>query len=459
MTEKLSRREFLKMTGVIAAGTLLSACGATTAAPTVSTDAEVPGDEAAAKDPVTLSVLNIWGGTRVPLMEDMFTRFSDKYPWITVENVLVPGGERLQKIQTSIAGGTPPDCPMIGQSEIPMFAIRKALIPLDTYMAQDGVAYEDYYDYAIEASQWQSMTYSLPNVSSAYHLYFYNVNAYEEAGLDPDNPPTVWDEFTEASVKLTKKEGDRIERLGYQFYHGLPNLHDFTQALVSNNGKFFSDDGRKVEFNSSEGVEALRWCIDTMKAVYGTVDGFQEWGAIQGAEDITNPFIAETLASRYAGVWEIFFIIQGKPDLNYKIGQLPHSPKGKSHAPAIGSWSYGVPTGAAHPDDSWLLVKWLTHEPSAAGWFMQQQGRPSPLKGVNEDQYYYDTFPDTWPAVLEMAINAVRIPITPASTEVDRVVGQALEEVAYGTRDLAEALEWAEGEAQELLDEAWAEVW
>jgi len=392
-------------------------------------------------------------------MEDMFKRFNEKYPWITVENVLVPGGERLQKIQTAIAAGTPPDVPMIHQSEIPMFALRDALIPLDDYMAQDGVRYDEYYDYAIKASQWQGKTFTLPNVSAAYQLYFYNVPAFEEAGLDPENPPKTWDELTAAAEALTIREDGAIKRLGYRFYHGLPGLNDFMQALVSNNGEYLSEDGRSVKFSSPEALEALNWLLDTMKIVYGSIDAYEEWGAVQGAEDISNPFIAETLASKFGGVWEIFYIKEGNPDLNYKLGQLPAGFKGEQHVSAAGSWSYGIPTGVQHPDESWKLVEWLTHEPTAAGWFMQEQGRPSPLKAVNEDPVYYEKFPDTWPVILKMVESAIRVPITPATVEVDRTVSQALEEVVYGERDAKDGLEWAANECQALLDEAWSEVW
>jgi len=458
MLSKLSRRDFLRMAALASAGSLLAACS-TPEAPTAEATEEAVVDEVPAKEEVTLSVLNIWGGSRVPLMEDMFARFTEEHPWITVENVLVPGGERLQKIQTSIAGGAPPDVPMIGQGEIPMFALRDALIPLDGYMAEDGVSVDEYYDYAIEASQWEGQTYTLPNVSAAWALYFINAGAFEEAGLDPDNPPKTWDELADASVKLTKKEGDEITQLGYRFYHGLPGMNDFTQALVSNNGKFLSDDGRSAVFNGPEGVAALNWLIDTMETVYGSIDAFDEWGAVQGAEDISNPFIAETLASKMGGVWEVFYIKEGNPDLDYRIDQLPASPSGEQHISAAGSWSYGIPTGAAHPDDSWQLVEWLGHEPTASGWFMQEQGRPSPLKVANESDVYLEKFPTTWPNIKKMVESAVRMPITPAQTEVDRVVGQALEEVAYGTREVEEALDWAAEEAQLALDEAWAEVW
>ena len=458
MKSKLSRRDFLKVAGVVTAGSFLVACGAPEAPAEEATD-ESPGETAPVKEDVTLSVLNIWGGSRVPLMEDMFTRFTEEHPWITVENVLVPGGERLQKIQTSIAGGTPPDCPMINQGELPMFVVRDALIALDGYMEQDGVSVDEYYDYAIEASQWEGQTYTLPNVSAAYALLFYNVSAFNEAGLDPDNPPETWDELTVAAEKLTVKEEGIIQRLGYQFYHGLPGMNDFTQALVSNHGKFLSNDGRTAEFHSPEGVATLKWLIDVMTTVYGSVDAFQEWGAVQGAEDISNPFIAETLASKFGGVWEIFYIQEGNPDLEYRIGQLPASATGEQHVSAAGTRCIRHKGRKKHPDDSWQLVEWLGHEPTAAGWFMQEQGRPSPLKAVNEDAVYYEKFPTTWPNILKMVESAVRIPITPAQAEVDRVVAQALEEVAYATREPEEALEWAATEAQALLDEAWAEVW
>jgi len=404
---------------------------------------------------ITLSVWNIWGGTRVPLMEDMFKRFSEAHPGLKVENVLVPVEERLQKIQTAMAGGTPPDVPMINQEEVPMFAMRNALLPLDAYMAMDGIAYEEYYDYAISPSQWEGKTYTLPNCSAAWGLYFYNVDHFEEVGLDPENPPKVWDELIDAGKKLNIIEDGQFKRLGYEFYHGLPGYEDFWHALYSNQGKYLSDDARKVTFNSPEGLEALQYLLRALKEIYGSIDNYDSWTAIQGTEEITNPFIAETLSSQHAGVWEIFWISQGKPDLNYMVGLVPGTPEGGSHQGVRGSWSYGIPVGVKHPDASWELVEWLSHEPTAACWFMQQQGRPSPLKACNEDPYYMEHFPKTWPVILEMLDNAIAIPLTPVNPEMRKKLAQALEEAVYGVKSPEEALAWAEKECQAILDEFW----
>ncbi len=407
------------------------------------------------KEEVTLSVPNIWGGTRVPLMEDMFKRFSEVHPGIKVENVLVPGGEMLQKLQTAIAAGTPPDVPMINQAWVPMLAKRKGLMPLDDFMSRDGIRQDEYYDYAIAASKWEGKVFTLPNCSAAWALYFYNTKHYQEVGLDPQKPPETWDELIEHAKKLTVKKEGKIERLGYQFYNGLPGHDDWRQALVSNNGKYFSDDGRKIAFNTPEGLEALKFLIRAMQEIYGSVDLYNDWTAVQGSQDISNPFIAETSSSRHGGVWEIFYIMGGKPDLNYLIGLMPRSPKGQQRVPASGSWSYGIPVGVKHPDASWELVEWLCHEPTASCWFMQQQGRPSPLKACNEDKYYYDTFPKTWPTVVKMLQSVTFIPITPADAEIGTKVSQALEEAVRGVKTPEAALEGAAKECQALLDEAW----
>jgi len=486
MARRLARREFLRVGGLAGLGAALAACKPEVVVETVLKEVEkvvketvvVEGEvqvvekvitvmpeteevEIAPQD-VTLTVLTIWGGTRVPLMDDMIARFQEKYPWITVEHVLVPGGERLQKIQTGIAGGTPDDVVMVGQGEIPMFATRRALVPLDDYMQAYGVDPNAYYDTSFRLSQWQDVTYQLPNVLSTYH-YFYNVDLFEEAGLDPDTPPDTWDDLITMSKELTTWDGGFIDHLGYSFYHGLPNRADFLQVLVSAGGEFYSEDAREAVFNSEVGVQSLEILLDAMDEIYGSVEDYQAWGAIQGSLDISNPFIAGTMASAHRGVWDIFYIESADTDLNYRVALLPRPAGGTSRfvgdVPGGGNWGYAIPAGAKSVEDSWRLVEWLCHEPMAAGWFMQQQGRPSPLKAVNEDPFYYEEFPHTWPDVVKALETYAYIPLSPASAEIGSVLTQALEEAALGVTGAKDALDWAAAESQALLDEAWGDIW
>ena len=407
---------------------------------------------------ITLEVWNIWGGSRVPMMEDMFKRFSEVHPGITVENVLTPGGERLQKTQVAIAGGTPPDVPMINQGEVPMFGSQGVLLPLDSFMARDGVGYDDYYDYAMTASQWQGKTFTLPNCSAWFALYFYNAEHFEEVGLDPDNPPVIWSELIDAATKLNVIEDGVIQRLGYQFYNGMPGQDDFKFNLYSNGGKLLSDDGRTVAFNTDAGLGAIEFLERGLNEIMGGVEQFQDFSAVQGQEDVTNPFISGNLSGKMGGVWEIFYITEGNPDLDYRLGLVPGTAEFGSHQGVGGSWSYGVPREVEHPEACWALVEWLAHEPTAACWFMQQQGRPSPMVACNDDPYYYDTYPDDWPVIVKSLANAIGYPLTPADSEMTSRLTQMMEETNFGVKTPAEALKWADEECQALLDEAWSKI-
>jgi multiple sugar transport system substrate-binding protein len=404
---------------------------------------------------ITLSVPNIWGGSRVPMMEDMFKRFSQVHPGLKVENVLVPGAELLQKLQTAIAAGTPPDVPMVNQAWVPSLAKRKTLMPLDSFMARDKVAVEEYYNYAIYASQWEGKVMTLPNASAAWAMFFYNVDQFKEVGLDPAKPPETWADLIAASKKLTKGDGKKINRIGYQFYNGLPGLDDFKQALIANNGKFYSDDGRKIAWNSQEGLDGIKFMIQCMKDAYGTTEAYADWSSVQGAQDVTGPFLTGTASSRLGGVWEIFYILSGKPDLNYLVSVPQYGPAGKARVPAQGSWSYGIPVGVKNADASWELVEWLCHEPTAACWFMQQQGRPSPVKSCNEDKYYLNTFPKTWPNVIKMLDVATYIPVTPADAEIAKKLTTAIEEAVRGVKPPQDALAASAKECQAVMDEGW----
>ena len=144
--------------------------------------------------------------------------------------------------------------------------------------------------------------------------------------------------------------------------------------------------------------------------------------------------------------------------MNYRLGINPGTTAHGSHQGVGGAWSYGIPKEVQNPEACWALTEWLTHEPTAACWFMQQQGRPSPLKACNEDKYYYDTYPTTWPVVVEMLDLAIQIPLTTVHTELIARITQMMEEINFGVKTPEEGLAWAEKECQALLDEAWSKL-
>ncbi|WP_344557685.1 ABC transporter substrate-binding protein [Kitasatospora saccharophila] len=84
----------------------------------------------------------------------------------------------------------------------------------------------------------------------------YNRDLFKQAGLDPDKPPTTWDEVQAAAKKIAAL-GNGIS--GYEDYSGgnTGGWH-FTSELYSLGGKMVTDDGKKAAFNSAEGKQVLK---------------------------------------------------------------------------------------------------------------------------------------------------------------------------------------------------------
>ncbi len=76
-----------------------------------------------------------------------------------------------------------------------------------------------------------------------------------------------------------------------------------------------------------------------------------------------------------------------------------------------------IPKNAAHPDEAWQLVKWLTAELEGQGacWFIQQQQRPSPLVECNGYEKDGVVHPRA-EAILNVAALDYLVPVAPVQT-------------------------------------------
>src|SRR5690625_4904521 len=102
--------------------------------------------------------------------------------------------------------------------------------------------------------------YSMPfNTSNA--VMFYNKDMFEEAGLDPENPPSTFSEVQEAAEALSDDDtyGFTMATIGW-----------FVEQLLANQGALYldNDNGRSGDaaealINSEEGLNIINW-LDEM---------------------------------------------------------------------------------------------------------------------------------------------------------------------------------------------------
>ena len=106
----------------------------------------------------------------------------------------------------------------------------------------------------MEYSRYQGQTLALPITTNNLAL-FYNKDLFRAAGLDPDSPPTTWDELVEYGKKLTKADGSIF---GFEMYsqvdetgEGLTwNLQPY---LWQAGADFLTDSYSRPGFNNEEG--------------------------------------------------------------------------------------------------------------------------------------------------------------------------------------------------------------
>ncbi|HEU5317347.1 MAG TPA: extracellular solute-binding protein [Chloroflexota bacterium] len=445
----VTRRSFVH--GAAAAGAAtVAACGGAAGG-----DAVAPS-----KGPVKLVLLHAWDEARLPLMEKMRDDFQKRYPTVTVDFDLTTtasgmASPRVTKLVASVAGGSPPDVSMIWRGELPALALQGVLQPVDQFISRDKFDPKIYYEAEWQTSRYQNKAYVLPNVSNgAWYANFYNRAHLKEAGYGVDQPPTTFAQATEYLKKLTKLDGSRIVRLGGEVAGGAAG---FILWTLNNKGKYLSEDGKKAQFDSAETYEALEWFQGFYEAIGGTpaVSAFN--AQYTGATAAQQPFTVGAQSQKIQNPSQIFHIKANNPDIDFGVTVPVHGPKDKEGKSYIrGGWSYGLPSGGKYASEGWLLTRWLSTTKEAAGWFMQQQLRPSPMREVNEDKYYLEKLPVAWPQVLKVMQKDTAVPITPVDAEIDKVLGTAMNDVAAKKGAIRDIVRQAQTDVQRELDTFWA---
>ena len=449
---KLTRRQMLRMSAAVgalaAASPILSACGATGGTPTPS-------------GPVDVTFWHVWGGTRLPLVEDQIKTFQAKNPNIVIKHTLIPSTGMDEKYLTAIASGDPPDVMMIhGMNQLPSFAAKSALLPLDKQIEKDKIKPAEVW-FAPEYSTYlyQKKPYCLPFATgTGFFLLFYNKAHFKEAGLDPAKPPKTWSEAEQYTAKLTVKKGTTIERVGFDPAQGAATAnYVMREWTFLNNGNIIAADGKKILYNSPEGIDALKWVVGVYDSAYGGFDKVQAMVAGAGAAPYREAFQTKKCSMLIDGVWLPLTIKTDAPDVDYGIALLPYNDKNskaKQRNICEGGWGYGLAKGAKHPDQAWEWLKWTCMDVGNLEFFKAQL-RPSPVIKYKNDPYFSANNP-YWSVILEAIDNSEISQASPVQSKLNQITKQMTEEALLKKKTPADAIAWGATESQKALDEYWA---
>ena len=279
----------------------------------------------------------------------VFEEFNRRYPEIDAQYTPAGTGYNPQyndKLLTMLAGGTAPDTFKTLFGYFGSLADAEVYVPLEDFVAQypDETVFDDFFDAHVEACKFQGTLYALPNDGAPNGLW-YNVDLYDEAGMEYPDWDSDWDELLESSKAITREEN------GVTTFYGVG--HPLWSTWIwSNGGQVLNEDGTKCMLDQPEAVEALQYMQDLV-TVHGVAPGPEALSEMNQGDRFSTGRLGAFIGTRGAlgGLRSI-------QDFHFDAAATPLSPKGTRMTQLAIGWT-SIWSGSKVPNEAYLLTAWI----------------------------------------------------------------------------------------------------
>jgi multiple sugar transport system substrate-binding protein len=347
---------------LIAMATFVLVAAACTAGDSTDTPSVVDTASGASHAPVTLDMWTAW--TSKAEIEDfnkIMPAFEEAYPWITVNTVKNVDDTKLL---AAINSGTAPDAVLsFGTDNVGKFCATGAWQDLTPFIESTDFDLSQFPDSVTDYTSFGGSRCALPWLTDVIGLY-YNTDMFEKAGIT--EPPKTTDQLFEDAKKLTVFNPDgSIKVAGFVPYLGTYYSGNTVPPFATMYGaKWYNDDGTTA-VNTDPAWKALAEWQKQFVDFYG-YDELQKFVAGQGDEwGSEQDFQTGRVAMMLDGEWRTSANFLGDPPVvPYMTAPTPvwDQNADKYGLGQIGGTIIGIPKGAPHPDEAWLLISWMASD-------------------------------------------------------------------------------------------------
>ena len=201
----------------------------------------------------------------------------------------------------------------------------------------------------IVASSWEGKKYGLPFIIDL-SVWMYNKDLFEQAGLDPEKPPTNLKEFADAAraVQALDIEGTYGTYFGGNC--GGCNVFTWWPIIWADGGSVMNDEGTEAQLNT-----------DAAKEIYRTFGALWDEGVIN-PESIqeAGPTWTQPFPAGKVGIMPMPASLQeseGMPLDNLGVTAIAGVEGGESTF--VGGDSIGLSKDSKNPDAAWNFITWM----------------------------------------------------------------------------------------------------
>ncbi|WP_152655824.1 ABC transporter substrate-binding protein [Oceanobacillus sp. CFH 90083] len=233
--------------------------------------------------------------------------------------------------------------------------------PIQKFIDEDGYDMGHLEENIVNYYKIDDQFYSMP-FNSSTPVMFYNKDAFEAAGLDPENPPQTYEEVEAASQAIVESNPD-IKGFALQAYGWL-----FEQLLASQGALLLNEDnGRsgtatEIGFTEEQGKSIFEW-VERMNEA-GT---FANYGT--NGDNMLAGFLAEDVAMFLQSSANSRDLIDNAP-FEVGVAFLPHPENTDWEGVVIGGASLWMSAGKdeAEQKAAWDFMKYLQSPEIQAQW-------------------------------------------------------------------------------------------
>lgn len=291
---------------------------------------------------------SFWGDPgELPPNYEVIEAFHAAQDDIRIEVQHAPWGSYFDRIQTQMAGGTAPDVMFL--NNIPSYASRGVLAPLDAWIARDGFDTSTYLEGLITVFSYDGEVFGFARDNDTNVLYF-NKDLFDAAGVAYPTAEWRWDDIRAAAQALTVRD----ER-GRAIQYGLAlEKNRYPQWVYQNGGNVFDDPLEPTEFlmDAPEAVTAIQFIAD-MILEDGSVPSFDAMAQLGSTTELFSTGRVAMVMTNAARIPTFM-----DADFAWDVAPLPAGPDG-IRANTLGGAGYVMSATSEHPEAAWTFLKFL----------------------------------------------------------------------------------------------------
>lgn len=333
-------------------------------------------DSNAKDEPIEITFWHVYSENfGAPVISEMVKAFNEAQDKIVVKDVynadMYPG--LMQNLQAEVASGNYPSIVMIGYNYLKYFAANfNYTSPNDIvgkYFPNDSSYLSDtFLDNILSLAQVDGKQVGLP-FSISTPIIYYNADLFKAAGLNPDTPPTTWEEVQSYAKQITEATGE------YGFYMQEYSDNWAVQGLLESNGaRILSEDG-KASFATQDAFDAYQLLSDMVlkdkSALHITAD--------EGIQAFINGKVGI-----FCGTSAKIGTIQTSAKFDLRGAEFPSFNGKERRTPAGGNFLPIMAQSEEEQKAAWEFIKFIMQPEWLAKW-SKNTGYLSPRPEIADD--------------------------------------------------------------------------